>query len=132
MTISESLFKDFLWWEANIGNAYCPIRKNNYIMEIFTDASASGWGAYSKGQGTHGFWDSLDKKEHINFLELKAVFFGLRCFAAEAASCNILLRIDNTTAVAYINRMGSIKYPKLASLSRKIWQCRQGIANPVN
>ncbi|XP_070525983.1 uncharacterized protein [Cardiocondyla obscurior] len=34
---------------------------------------------------------------------------------------DILLRMDNSTAIAYINRMGSIRFPHLSDLARKIW-----------
>lgn len=34
---------------------------------------------------------------------------------------HILLRVDNTTALACINRMGSIQYPQLNFLTRQIW-----------
>lgn len=60
--------------------------------------------------------------QYINYLDLKATFFGLTCFAAQKQNCEILLRIDNTTAVSYINRMGGIKYPKLNAIAKKIWQ----------
>ncbi|XP_070530006.1 uncharacterized protein [Cardiocondyla obscurior] len=36
--------------------------------------------------------------------------------------CNILLRIDNITALAYINKFGSVQYPYLSDISRQIWQ----------
>lgn len=36
--------------------------------------------------------------------------------------CSILLRIDNTTAISYINRMGGIQYPSLNSIDRELWQ----------
>ncbi|XP_011859632.1 PREDICTED: uncharacterized protein LOC105557096 [Vollenhovia emeryi] len=36
--------------------------------------------------------------------------------------CSILLRIDNTTAVAYINKFGSIQFPHLSEISRQIWR----------
>lgn len=32
------------------------------------------------------------------------------------------MRIDNSTAIAYINRMGGIQFPHLSKLSREIWQ----------
>lgn len=35
--------------------------------------------------------------------------------------CDILLRVDNSTVLFYINRMGSIKFPHLSDLSRQIW-----------
>ena len=49
-----------------------------------------------------------------------AAFYGLKCFASEHRLCKILLRIDNTTAILYINRMGSVQFPKLSSLCREI------------
>lgn len=36
-------------------------------------------------------------------------------------NCEILLRIDNVTAISCINRMGSIKYKHFNSISREIW-----------
>lgn len=36
--------------------------------------------------------------------------------------CEILLRIDNATAISYANKMGGIKYPKLNAIAREIWQ----------
>lgn len=53
---------------------------------------------------------------------MKAAFFGLQCFAKDAKNINILLRIDNTTAIAYINRIGSIQFEDLNSLTQQIWQ----------
>lgn len=65
-------------------------------------------------QATHGWWSMEEKVEHINFLELKAVYYALNCFVTNEFSKDILLRIDNTTAIAYVNRMGSIQFPKLS------------------
>lgn len=33
-----------------------------------------------------------------------------------------MLRIDNTTALAYINKFGSMQYPHLSTISRQIWR----------
>ena len=46
---------------------------------------------------------------------------GLKCFASHLRDCNILLRIDNTTAITYINRMGGIRFQKLNDLARDLW-----------
>ena len=67
-------------------------------------------------------WNQEEKQEHINFLELTAVFLGLKIFAKDCKGSQILLRIDNTTAISYINKMGSVQFPKLSTLSKKIWQ----------
>lgn len=122
MVISEKLSEDFQWWLSNIDSAKNSIRPLKFQIEIFSDASLSGWGIYCNGKKSHGFWNLNERKFHINYLELLAAFFALKCFAAHLTNSNILCRIDNTTAISYINRMGSIQFPKLNDLARKIWQ----------
>ncbi|XP_067204231.1 uncharacterized protein [Linepithema humile] len=90
--------------------------------EIFSDASLNGWGATCGDLRTHGWWSESDQVHHINALELKAAFHGLRCFAADLRDCDILLRVDNTTALAYINKFGSIQFPHLSAIAKEIWQ----------
>lgn len=118
----EILGEDLRWWRRNILTTYSNIKQDKFSLEIFTDASLTGWGAWAGNVKTHGYWSDADKQHHINHLELLAIFYGLRCFAKEAANTNILLRCDNTTAIAYINRMGSIQFPSLNKLARQIWQ----------
>lgn len=122
MKISANLKEDLLWWLNNISNTNNFIKPPKFEIEIFSDASTTGWGIYCNGKVSRGLWSESEKQQHINFLELLAAFFGLKCFASEFSNCHILLRIDNTTAIAYINRMGSIQHPLLNNLSRKIWQ----------
>lgn len=43
-------------------------------MEIFSDASLTGWGAYCEGKRTHGYWSEEERLIHINILELMAAF----------------------------------------------------------
>ncbi|CAH2209141.1 jg16987 [Pararge aegeria aegeria] len=61
-------------------------------------------------------------KYHINYLELLAVFMGLKSFSSQDDNCAILLRVDNTTAISYINCQGGIQFPHLNDLTRCIWQ----------
>ncbi|CAB0043256.1 unnamed protein product [Trichogramma brassicae] len=89
---------------------------------MFSDASLTGWGAYCNNERANGYWTIDDKNKHINFLELKAAYFGLQCFAKTLKDCNILLRIDNTTAIAYLNKMGGAQHTHLNDITRKIWQ----------
>lgn len=111
----------FSWWLSNIPSSWQSLRQPRYSMEIFSDASLTGWGVYCKGKSTHGYWSENEQKMPINYLELKAAFFGLKCFAENVRGSNILLRIDNTTAIAYINKMGGIRFKYLNTLCQKIW-----------
>jgi hypothetical protein len=126
MKLHSSLSYDFDWWKSIIGKTSNPIRKYNYVVEIFTDASLSGWGAFCNGETARGYWTTTESGQHINYLELLAAFLGLRSFCRHERNIEILLRIDNTTAISYINRMGGIQYPHLNSVARDIWNwCEQ-------
>lgn len=123
MSLPASLTEDLVWWRAIFADESQRnfIRSGLFALEIFSDASLTGWGAVCGIERTHGFWSPEEKIFHINYLELLAVFYALRCFASHLRDADILLRVDNSTALSYINRMGSIKFPLLSSLARKIW-----------
>lgn len=123
-SISPNLREDFLWWLKILSN---PSQANRictgqYALEIFSDASLTGWGASCGNQQSHGWWTENDRVLHINALELKAAFLALKCFATNHQNCEILLRLDNTTAISYVNRFGSVQYPLLSAIARDIWQ----------
>lgn len=122
MSIPKNLDEDFEWWKANIRHASAPMNEPVYELEIFSDASRTGWGVFCEGHRSHGHWNVEDLESHINILELRAAFFGLKCFARHRRRTNILLRMDNTTAIAYVNRMRSSCYEDLSHLAKEIWQ----------
>lgn len=114
---------DLLWWNHNIRSSSNHMRPDaKFSLEVFTDASRTGWGAYCNGNRINGGWKDVELSFHINYLELLAVFMGLKCFVHETSNCAILLRVDNTTAISYINRMGGIQFPHLHDLAKTIWQ----------
>ena len=57
-------------------------------MEIYSDASLTGWGAVCKTQRCYGFGLRLNHNI-INHLELKAACFGLVCFAKGLQTQNL-------------------------------------------
>lgn len=122
MKIPSDLQNDFNWWLNNISAGYNTLKPLKFQLEIFSDACKTGWGICSGSVKSHGLWNVKEKELHINYLELLASFFGLKCFANHIKNCDILCKIDNTTAISYINRMGSIQYPQLNHLAREIWQ----------
>lgn len=84
--------------------------------------SLKGWGTACKKEKIGGYWSSLDSEKHINHLELMAAHYALKTFAENLRGVTLLLRVDNTTAVAYINKMGGIQYPELNKLAKDLWQ----------
>ena len=102
----ESL-TDLHWWihEARKTNGP-PIVPPVANLVIMSDASSTGWGATCQNTSTGGSWTRQERMSHINILELKAAFLDLQTFAAQFSNSHILLLIDNTTAIAYINHKG--------------------------
>jgi len=58
---------------------------------------------------------------HINCLELLAATLATKTFVKSKTAISILLRIDNTTAVAYINNLGGTDSKELVMLTRDLW-----------
>jgi len=58
---------------------------------------------------------------HINSKELLAAWLSLSCYASNMRNSHIHLRIDNTTVVAHINKMGGMNSGHLWQLAIKVW-----------
>ena len=72
-------------------------------MTIELDASNTGWGACWNNQMTDGHWSFEESQLHINVKELLAVFLALQNFAGNKKEIHVLLKLDNMTAIYYIN-----------------------------
>ena len=88
---------------------------------IMSDASLWGWGATNGNQRTGGPWSTEERQSHINCLELLAATLALKTFAKRTTGVSILLRLDNSTAVAYINNLGGTVSKELITLTRNLW-----------
>ncbi|XP_051159201.1 uncharacterized protein LOC127280329 [Leptopilina boulardi] len=120
--LSDSAISDLKWWDSQIFVTKNKIRTSTFDLEIFSDASKSGWGATCGNEKARGLWSKEERMMHINYLEIKAAFLALKCFASSLFNKQILLRIDNLTALAYINKMGGIKHRDLHIMSKRIWE----------
>ena len=67
-----------------------------------TDSSLTGWGALIVGteKQTKGLWTEEEKRYHINYLELLAVFLGLKALLNQVTDSHIRIMTDNTTTVS--------------------------------
>lgn len=113
--------QDLNWWMDNLVAASGKDNSLTNKLEIFSDPSLTGWGACCDGAGWQGEWTDKERVLYINHLELKAALLALKCFAQDLRVCNILLRVENTTALSYINKMGGVKFEKLHYLAREFW-----------
>ena len=89
---------------------------------IETDASLVGWGAVCKRVQTGGgLWSREEQEEHINVLELMAGIFAVQAFAKGKQKVHVHLRMDNTSALSYVTRMGGTRSTRLTEVARQMW-----------
>ena len=102
------------WWSQQT-NLVAGLRfpRPNPTLTLTTDASNYGWGAHMGTWSTAGQWSMTDKTHHINVLELLAVQRALLFFRKVAMGHTVLVRSDNSTVVAYINKQGGTHSPQL-------------------
>ena len=81
-----------------------PIPPLTPDLVIETDASLLGWGAATEQMSTGSLWSEEERTHHINLLELAGGALTVKTFTKGRKNIQVLLRMDNTTAIAYINR----------------------------
>ena len=116
------------WWIHHIDSQSNSLLTSPPQLDLYTDASMTGWGAVFGNSKTGGHW-AQDEIKHINHLELKAIFMGLQSLCGHCVDAHICLHSDNTTAVSCINRCGSTK-PNLNTMTERIfaWAQSRGIS----
>ena len=81
----------------------------------------SGWGCVCQEDRSGGLWLPNEAIFHINYLELKAAFFALQCFETKISNKHARLLLDNSTAVACINNMGTSHSVTCNQMAFSIW-----------
>lgn len=121
MSLSEESKQDINWWLQHLMTSPNPIRIWEAESTVVTDASMEGWGAHLGSVATGGRWLEDEKQNHINVLELRAILIGLQSLVYKK-STHIRILTDNTTAMAYIRKMGGTRSSRCNELSKLIWQ----------
>lgn len=126
LELSPNAKNDLTWWMLNLARAQRRIWLDIPEICLTMDACDYGWGAVfecpTRGKlTTNGRWSAKEKEGHINIKETRAIWLGLLTFAKDLRNCQIKCRIDNTTAVAYLNHQGGMKNAECDQISRDIW-----------
>ena len=116
MCLSPQALSDLTDLLAQLNGNYFGPRPVDITIEC--DASLVGWGALSHGEVAQGRWSELEISNHINYLELLAAFYALQAFVGHKRNIHVRLKVDNSTALSYVNNMS----PCLDSLSRLLWE----------
>ena len=103
VTLNSEMITDLHWLSAlNKQTVATPVCPPQPVLVIESDASQLGWGARCIKASTGGHWSVEESTHHINYLELLAAFLALKTFA-NTQKGPILLRMDNISAVTYVN-----------------------------
>ena len=95
------------WWQNPANVMKCSdLLPKDCSIQLFTDASNDGWGAHLDQSSTKGQWSKQEKRLHINVLELNAVSLALHHFKDQCQNQTVLVAMDNSTVVAYLNKQG--------------------------
>ena len=89
-------------------NSQSLIIQGNSTTHIYTDASSYGWGASCNSETNGDQFSTIEKEHYMNILELKAALFGMESLYKNTSNQHILIHINNTLAIAKINKMGSM------------------------
>ena len=108
------------WTDRSFLTAGVPIGMVTSRKVITTDASLTGWGATFQGRIARGVWNDDQRSEHINYLELMAVYLALQHFEPLIVDCHVLVRTDNTTTKFYINKQGGLRSYRLHVLAEEL------------
>ena len=123
ISLSQTAIQEIRWWLHNAHEQNGkPIRAPPVDVVMSSDASDSGWGALIESNVVSGMWYPQQSQLHINIREMLAVKLGLQGLATHITNRHILIQVDNTTVVSYLNRMGGTHSQQLDMLTRDIWE----------
>jgi len=120
ISIPQEATAELLWWRTNLQqwNGQSWIVANPQV-DIYTDASSSGWGVVINNKSHSGIWNTQQQSRHINYKELLTVFIALKRPSVQGRTVNIIS--DNVTTIAYINHFGGTRSPELMRLATTLW-----------
>ena len=123
VALTDGAIQELHWWMQHLekwnGKPVLP-SKPGLVLE--TDASLLGWGARCEEIPTGGLWSLEERNQlHINCLELLWGALAVKTFAKNLTGVHIHLKMDNTTAISYINRMGGTRSYTLSEMACNFW-----------
>ena len=121
MQLSSSAKLELQSWMNNVETSTNLIYRSEPHMIMSTDASKVGWGCVINSIKTGGLWTQEESNYHINYLEMLAVYFGLKAHKTLVSKMHVRVLVDNTTVQNTLNKMGTSHSPSLNSLIKTIW-----------
>ena len=118
--LSNEAKNELCWWITNIMSSFQHIHVPYPDITIYTDSSTLGWGV-TDGYNPSGGRLKVEEINHINVLELKAIFIGVQTYCKGKNYKHVRVMSDNITAVSYVNNKGGIKSEFCNEIEKELW-----------
>ena len=122
MSLTARAKREVRWWVKYNNEDPGSIMKPPVDFVLHADASNAGWGAVAGDISTGSRWSRREMKHHINAKEMLAIEFGLKALFKNEQNVHIQIFSDNTTAVAYVRKMGGCQSLSCFNIATRIWQ----------
>ncbi len=99
---------------------FVPLEQVSRHAGVYTDASAKGWGATCNGLAVSGVWTGPQLHWHMNCLVLLAVHLALNRLKRRLRGEHVLVCMDSTATVAYINQQVGLRSRRMSQLARHL------------
>ena len=122
LDITPQVRADLEWWMRDAKSCLsAPFHPPQPDLSLHTDASLTGWGAHLSQNHAQGKWTSLQRRLHINVLELLAIHYGLLSLCQGLRNVCILIQSDNMTALSYISKKGGTRSQQMCNIALDCW-----------
>lgn len=130
--LTDEVNAELTWWIDHLdewnGKGFIP-QPPSLVLQ--SDSSQFRWGATCNGVSICEDWSQNERNMHINAKELQAGLMAVKAFALhfKINNATVLLEMDNTTAVSYVNKMGGTKSKFLCDIAHRFlaWTTQRGI-----
>ena len=109
-----------IWTDPVFLSSRVPMSLPPPSLHLMTDASQAGWGGVLIPHSISGTWPDHLKSESINYKELLAIYLSVQHFLPLLRSNCVQILSDNSTAIACILNQGTLRSPKLLTLSTSL------------
>ena len=120
ISVTPTILHQVAWWASPAVLQGVSLSALETEITLFTDASSHGWGAQLGSRTLQGTWSPQQASQHINLLEMEAVFLSVTRFLPQLKSRVVRLMCDNAVVVSYINKEGGTKSFRLTRLTIRL------------
>ena len=123
LRVPRELVNQLTWWTSmdNLSSGR-PVAQPHPSIQVTTDTSPLGWGAYCQELQMHGLWTQRERMLHINQIEMLTIINAFRAFLPRLEGKTVQLVTDNTMATHYVKRQGGTHSLPLLNLTIEFWE----------